>query len=146
MMRIFASYEDEHLRAYWDSTHAFPVSIAKRRASRYLDAFYTDRKQRRSRAGARWKSFLQQVLIGLIRGYCDLDLLLGPFFLHFPRPGEAGAWYPGVEDGADSADLLAALTIADTADRWRNHYRDVPEDHPALGIACLRGKFMPSSS
>ncbi|ETK95831.1 hypothetical protein L915_01279, partial [Phytophthora nicotianae] len=105
-----------------------------------------DRKQRRSRAGARWKSFLQQVLIGLIRGYCDLDLLLGPFFLHFPRPGEAGAWYPGVEDGADSADLLAALTIADTADRWRNHYRDVPEDHPALGIACLRGKFMPSSS
>ncbi|ETP27644.1 hypothetical protein F442_23080 [Phytophthora nicotianae P10297] len=146
MKRFYTSYEAEHLRAYWDSTHAFPVSISKRRASRYLDAFYTDRKQRRSRAGARWKSFLQQVLIGLLRGYCDLDLLLDPFFLHFPRPGEAGAWYPGIEYDADPADLLEALTITDAADRWRNHYRDVPEEHPALEIARLRGKFLSSSS
>ncbi|ETP28183.1 hypothetical protein F442_22530 [Phytophthora nicotianae P10297] len=145
-MRLYASYEDEHLRAYWDSTHAFPVSIAKRRARRYLDAFCTDHKQRRFRAGARWKSFLQQVLIGLLRGYCDLDLLLNPYFLYFPRPGEAGAWYLGIEDGADPADLLEALAITDAADRWRNHYRDVPEDHPALRIARLRGKFVSSSS
>ncbi|ETL24169.1 hypothetical protein L916_21819, partial [Phytophthora nicotianae] len=130
MMQLYAFYEDEHLQAYWDFAHAFPVSIAKRRASRYLDAFYTDRKQRRPRAGARGKSFLQEVLIGLLRGYCDLDLLLDPFFLHFPRPGEVGAWYPGIEDGADPADLLEALAISDG-----NHYRDVPEDHPALGIA-----------
>ncbi|ETI47480.1 hypothetical protein F443_08326 [Phytophthora nicotianae P1569] len=143
MKRLYASYEDEHLRAYWDSTHAFPVSITKRHTSRYLDAFYTDRKQRRSRAGARWKSFLQQVLIGLLRGYCDLDLLLDPFFVHFPRPGEEGAWYPGIEDGGDPADLLEALTITDTADRCHNLYRDVPEDHPALGIARLRGRSCP---
>ncbi|ETI54374.1 hypothetical protein F443_02792 [Phytophthora nicotianae P1569] len=97
MMRIYAYYEDEHLRAYWDST----VSVVKRRASRYLDAFYTDRK-----------------------------------------PIEAGAWYPG----ADPADLLEALAITNTADRWHNHYRDVPGDHPALGIARLPGKFVPSSS
>ncbi|ETN08850.1 hypothetical protein PPTG_22986 [Phytophthora nicotianae INRA-310] len=142
MKRLYASYEDEHLR---DSTHAFPVSITKRRASRYLDAFYTGRKQRRSRAGARWESFLQQVLIGLLRGYCDFDLLLDPFFLHFPRPGEAGAWYPGIEDGANPADLLEALTITDAVDSWRNHYCDVPEDHPAFGIALLRGKFLSSS-
>ncbi|ETL77439.1 hypothetical protein L917_21616 [Phytophthora nicotianae] len=122
------------------------MSITKRRASRHVDALYTDRKQRRPRAGARWKSFLQQVLIGLLQGYCDLDLLLDPFFLHFPRPGEAGAWYPGIEDGADPADLLEALTITDAADRWRNHYRDVPEDHPALEIARLRDKFVSSSS
>ncbi|ETO58803.1 hypothetical protein F444_22815 [Phytophthora nicotianae P1976] len=141
MMQLYAFYEDEHLQAYWDFTHAFPVSIAKRRASRYLDAFYTDRKQRRPRAGARGKSFLQEVLIGLLRGYCDLDLLLDPFFLHFPRPGEVGAWYPGIEDGADPADLLGALAISDG-----NHYRDVPEDHPALGIARLPGKFVSSSS
>ncbi|ETP46842.1 hypothetical protein F442_06985 [Phytophthora nicotianae P10297] len=146
MMRLYASYEDERRRAYWDSTHAFPVSIAKRRASRYLEAFYTDRKQRRYRVGARWKSFLQQVLIGMLRGYCDLDLLLDPFFLHFPRPGEAGAWYPGIEDGSDPADILEASTIMDAADRWRNHFRDVAGDCPALGIARLRGKFMPSSS
>ncbi|ETP28465.1 hypothetical protein F442_22239 [Phytophthora nicotianae P10297] len=101
MMRLYASYDDEHLRAYWDSIHAFSVSIAKRRASRYLEAFYTDRKQRRSRAGARWKSFLQHVLTGLLRGSCDMDLLLDPFFLKFPRPGEAGAWCSGIEDGAD---------------------------------------------
>ncbi|ETO58530.1 hypothetical protein F444_23091 [Phytophthora nicotianae P1976] len=146
MKQLDASFEAEHLRSSWDSTHAFPVSITKRRASRYLDAFYTDRKQRRSRAGARWKSFLQQVLVGLLRGYCDLDLLPDPFFLHFPRPGEAGAWYPGIKDGADPADLLEALTITDATDRWRNHNRDVPEEHPALEIARLRGKFLPSSS
>ncbi|ETP28066.1 hypothetical protein F442_22650, partial [Phytophthora nicotianae P10297] len=138
MKQLYASFEAEHLRSSWDSTHAFPVSITKRRASRYLDAFYTDRKQRRSRAGARWKSFLQQVLVGLLRGYCDLDLLPDPFFLHFPRPGEAGAWYPGIKDGADPADLLEALTITDATDRWRNHNRDVPEEHPALEIARLR--------
>ncbi|ETI33108.1 hypothetical protein F443_20185 [Phytophthora nicotianae P1569] len=140
------TFKDEHLRAYWDSTHAFPVSIAKRRASRYLDAFYTDRKKRRSRAGARWESFLQRVLIGLVRGYYDLDLLLDPFFLHFPRPGEAGPWYPGIEYGADPADLLEASTITDGADRWRNHYHDEPENHPALRIARLYGKLVPSSS
>ncbi|ETI30347.1 hypothetical protein L914_21756, partial [Phytophthora nicotianae] len=99
-----------------------------------------------SRAGARWKSFLQQVLIGLLRGSCDLDLLLDSFFLHFPRPGEAGAWYPGIEDGADPANLLKVLTITDATNRWRNNYRDEPEDHPALRIARLRGKFVSSSS
>ncbi|ETP28121.1 hypothetical protein F442_22592 [Phytophthora nicotianae P10297] len=103
MMRLNASYEDEHLRAYWDSTHAFPMSITKRRASRYLDGFCTDRKQHRSRAGARWKSFLQQVLIG-------------------------------------------ALAITNAADRWRNHFRNVPADHPSLGIARLPGKFVSFSS
>ncbi|ETI49111.1 hypothetical protein L917_06638 [Phytophthora nicotianae] len=75
-----------------------------------------------------------------IPGYRD------PFSLHFPRPGEAGAWYPGIEDGSDPADLLEASTIMDAADRWRNHFRDVAGDCPALGIARLRGKFMPSSS
>ncbi|ETN00749.1 hypothetical protein PPTG_17720 [Phytophthora nicotianae INRA-310] len=97
-------------------THAFPVSIAKRRANR------------------------------LLRGYCDLDLLLDPFFLQFPRPGEAEAWYPGIDGGADPADLLEALAITDAADRWRNHYRDVPGNHPALEIARLPGKFVSSSS
>ncbi|ETL86372.1 hypothetical protein L917_14194 [Phytophthora nicotianae] len=107
----------EILAAKIDPLRSGLVSIAKRRASRYLEVFYTDRKQRRSRAGAQWKSFLQQVLIGLLRGYCDLDLLLDPFFLHFSRPGEAGAWYPGIEDGADPADLLEALIITNAADR-----------------------------
>ncbi|ETL88250.1 hypothetical protein F442_13086 [Phytophthora nicotianae P10297] len=123
MMRLYASYEDEHLRAYLDSTHVFSVSITKRRANRYLGAFYTNRRQRRSSADARWKSFLQQVLIGLLQGYCDLDLLLDPFL---------GAWYPGIECGADPADLLKALADTDAADRWHNHFCDVPEDHPAL--------------
>ncbi|ETO75617.1 hypothetical protein F444_08828 [Phytophthora nicotianae P1976] len=116
---VLAAQIDPHtsdLRAYWDSTHTFQVSITKCRASRYLEAFYTDRKQRRSRAGARCKSFLQQVLICMLQGYCDLDLLLDPFFLHFPRQGEAGAWYPGIEDGADPEDLLKASIITDNTD------------------------------
>ncbi|KAI9990929.1 hypothetical protein PInf_018546 [Phytophthora infestans] len=33
---LYSTYEAEYHRAYWDSTHAFPASIAKRRASRYL--------------------------------------------------------------------------------------------------------------
>ncbi|ETM40422.1 hypothetical protein L914_13617 [Phytophthora nicotianae] len=93
------------------------VLAPRRRASRYLEAFYTDRKQRRSRPGDRWKSFLQQVFIGMLRGYCDLDLLLDQLFLHFPRQGEVGAWYPGIEDGADPADLLETLIITDTSDQ-----------------------------
>ncbi|ETK75602.1 hypothetical protein F441_18168 [Phytophthora nicotianae CJ01A1] len=51
MMPLIATYEDEQVRANLRSTHAFPVSIAKRRDYRYLEAFYTDRKQCRSRAG-----------------------------------------------------------------------------------------------
>ncbi|KAG2782319.1 hypothetical protein PC129_g14542 [Phytophthora cactorum] len=80
------------------------------------------------------------------RGLCDLDLLLDPFFLHFPRSGEAGNWYPGLEDGANPADLLEALVITDNADRWRNHYCDEPTMHPALRIAHLTGKFMASTA
>ncbi|ETN08084.1 hypothetical protein PPTG_23055 [Phytophthora nicotianae INRA-310] len=83
MMRIYASYEDEHLRAYWDSTHAFP--------------------------SRRPVEVVPSTGVALLSpGYCGLDLLLDPFFLHFPRPGEAGAWYPGVEDGVGPADLLEA--------------------------------------
>ncbi|KAG2919408.1 hypothetical protein PC117_g16774 [Phytophthora cactorum] len=59
LVRIYLTYEDEDRHAHWDSTHAFPISIAKRRQSRYLSGFYTNRKQRRSRAGPRWKVFLQ---------------------------------------------------------------------------------------
>ncbi|KAG3077738.1 hypothetical protein PI124_g20026 [Phytophthora idaei] len=78
----------------------------------------------------------------MLRGLCDLDLLLDLFFLHFPRSGEAGAWYPGLEAGTVPADLLEALAITDHADRWRNHYRDEPAMHPALQIERLTGKFM----
>ncbi|ETM47244.1 hypothetical protein L914_08025 [Phytophthora nicotianae] len=77
----------------------------------------------------------------LIASSVDPELALGGN-LSFNRPIEAGAWYPG----ADPADLLEALAITNTADRWHNHYRDVPGDHPALGIARLPGKFVPSSS
>ncbi|KAG3107569.1 hypothetical protein PI125_g12589 [Phytophthora idaei] len=83
----YSTYEDEYHRAHWDSTHAFPISIAKRHQSRYPSGFYTNRKQRRSRAGARWKVFLQLVLEGMRRGLCDLDQLLDPFFLHYPQRG-----------------------------------------------------------
>ncbi|KAG3103447.1 hypothetical protein PI124_g21219 [Phytophthora idaei] len=46
VVRVYSTYEDEHHRANWDSTHAFPISIAKRRQSRYLSGFYTNHKQR----------------------------------------------------------------------------------------------------
>jgi hypothetical protein len=112
------------------------------RASPYLDRFNRDRKQRRSRAGTRWKKILEIVLQGMIQGHCDLDLLLDPFLLHFPRKNaEDGAWYPGLGARVAPVDLLEALTLADTSDPWRNQFRDSPPDHPGLQVARLDGKF-----
>ncbi|KAG2856538.1 hypothetical protein PC110_g3792 [Phytophthora cactorum] len=146
VVRVYSTYEDEHHRANWDSTHAFPICIAKRRQSRYLSGFYTNHKQRRSRTEARWIGFLQLVFEGMRRGLCDLDILLDPFFLHFPRSGEAGVWYPGLEAGTKPADLLGALEIFDNADRWHNHYRGEPTMHPVLRTARLTGTFMSSTA
>ncbi|ETN11629.1 hypothetical protein PPTG_10465 [Phytophthora nicotianae INRA-310] len=89
-------------RAYWDSTHAFPVSIAKRRTSRYFDAS------------------------NLIASSVDQE----------PVPGGSRSFNRST----------GGLTSMDAADRWRNPYRDEPENHSALRIARLSGMFLSSSS
>ncbi|OWY90070.1 hypothetical protein PHMEG_00041972, partial [Phytophthora megakarya] len=91
------------LFAYWESTHRFAVSPALIRSDPYLALIVAERKNRRSHAGARWKQILQLFLIAMRECWCDLDLLLDPYFLHFPKRTDEVAWYPGIE--ARSANL-----------------------------------------
>ena len=109
----YLELESTHRQALWESTHAFPISPAQRRSERFMQTFWRQRKQRRSRFGARWKNFLKRILGGMIAGHCDLDILLDPFFLHYPRPHEERVWYPGLGHSNDPADLLEALDMAD---------------------------------
>ncbi|POM79881.1 Hypothetical protein PHPALM_2350 [Phytophthora palmivora] len=53
--------------------------------SPWLGSFAKQRNNRRSHAGNRWKRMLLTLIQAMIEGWCDLDLLLDPFFLHFPK-------------------------------------------------------------
>ncbi|KAL3659433.1 hypothetical protein V7S43_015704 [Phytophthora oleae] len=81
---------------------------------------------------------------GLKDGECDLDLLLDPYFLHFPVRGEQVQWYLGLGERQRPADLIAALRIVDAADPWRNQYRSDVADHPGSRLARLDRKFYPA--
>ena len=85
MDQMYHSLEHSHLQAIGESTHTFSISLKLRQKDRQLMTFWRQRKQRRSRFGARWKAFLKFLLSGMVAGYCDLDILLDPFFLHYPR-------------------------------------------------------------
>ena len=142
----YLELESTHRQALWESTHAFPISPAQRRSERFMQTFWRQRKQRRSRFGARWKNFLKRILGGMIAGHCDLDILLDPFFLHYPRPHEERVWYPGLGHSNDPADLLEALDMADQEDPWRNQFRNAYWDHPGSQIPRLQDKFKPAPS
>ena len=138
----YLEIESAHLQAIWESTHAFPISPSQRRSSTYFLNFWKQRKQRRSRFGARWKTFLKTILAGMIDGYCDLDIMLDPFFLHFPRPHESRIWYPGLGRTTDHADLIEALEIADREEPWRLQFRHTIRHHPGIFIPRIRNKFV----
>ncbi|POM77603.1 Hypothetical protein PHPALM_4990 [Phytophthora palmivora] len=84
-LRQYRDFEASELIAYWESTHKFPVTAAMIMQSPWLGAFAKQRHNRRSHAGNRWKRMLLTLIQAMIEGWCDLDLLLDPFFLHFPR-------------------------------------------------------------
>ncbi|OWZ18235.1 hypothetical protein PHMEG_0007716 [Phytophthora megakarya] len=99
-----------------------------------------------------WKQILQLFLIAMREGWCDLDLLLDPYFLHFPKRTDEVAWYAGIEalsaNRADPqlhrrepADPIEALAECDAADPWRTHYRLRHAGRPARRIARLAGIF-----
>ncbi|OWZ03490.1 hypothetical protein PHMEG_00024772 [Phytophthora megakarya] len=124
------------------------VSPALIRSNPYLALFVVNRKNRRSHAGAR-KQILRLFLITMREGWCDQDLLLDPYFLHFPKRTDKVAWYPGIEARSanladpqlhrrEPVDLIAALAEADP---WRTHYRLHHAIHPARWITRLAGKF-----
>ncbi|OWY95839.1 hypothetical protein PHMEG_00034054, partial [Phytophthora megakarya] len=152
LIERYSAVEFQDLIAYWESTHHFPVSSALIRSDPYLAAFLVERKNRQSHAGARWKQILRLFLIAMREGWCDLDLLLDPYFLHFPKRTVGVAWYPGIEarsaniadpqlNRREPADLIEALAECDAADPLRTHYRLHHAGHPARWIAHLASKF-----
>ena len=44
--------------------------------------------------GTRWKQLAKFIFQGMVKGHGDLDILLDPFFMHFPLPREERDWYP----------------------------------------------------
>ncbi|KAG1695475.1 hypothetical protein DVH05_019631 [Phytophthora capsici] len=140
-IRQYSAFEEEELQTFWESTHHFTITSQMRQHSSNLDQLCIDRKQRRSRAGPKWKKILAIILRGIVRGHCDIDLFLDPFILHFPRKSEQGTWYPGLGARNAPTDLLAALALVDVSEPWRNQFRSNPQDHPGLRVARLDGKF-----
>ncbi|KAE9319648.1 hypothetical protein PF008_g18218 [Phytophthora fragariae] len=118
----------------------------------WLAVYRKERNNRRSHAGNRWKAFLEVLIVAMREGWCNLDLLLDPFFLHFPKRSETVTWFPGLTARQanladptlhrhEPVDLLAALGEDNSADPWRNHFRDLPQQHPANSISRLTDKF-----
>ena len=89
---------------------------------------------------------MNTILNGLLAGLCNLDILLDPFFLHYPRPYVERVWYQGLEHSDEPTDLLEALYMADQEDPWRNQSRNDYWDHPGSQIPRLQNKFKPAPS
>ncbi|KAE9340800.1 hypothetical protein PR003_g10312 [Phytophthora rubi] len=146
------SHEAESLQSYWESTHSFSITHAMVKKHPWLAVYCKERNNRRSHAGNRWKAFLELLILAMREGWCDLDLLLDPFFLHFPKRSETVTWFPGLAarqanladpnlHRREPVDLLAALDEDNSVDPWRNHYRDLPQQHPANSLSRLTDKF-----
>ena len=142
---LYLEFEDRNRQALWESTHAIFLSSEQRASDPELDQLWKQRKQRRSRAGPRWKAILRFILQGMIAGHCDLDILLDPFFLHFPSFKEVSPWYPGFGCGPKGIpNLISALPLLDAAEPWRSQYSSSIAAYPGSSIVRLPGKFFPA--
>ncbi|OWZ01041.1 LOW QUALITY PROTEIN: hypothetical protein PHMEG_00027647 [Phytophthora megakarya] len=132
--------EEDHMIAYWESTHYLEITSAMTDADSDLFTYHQDRRQRRIRAGE-----------------TDIDLLLNPYFLHLPTKQDRVRWYHGSVSRAanlaqpsanlpDPADLIMALFECDQAGPWRNYYRDPGSVHPSRNIPRLVNKFNPPAA
>ncbi|KAE9038395.1 hypothetical protein PR001_g4362 [Phytophthora rubi] len=148
----YNSHEAESLQSYWESTHSFPITHAMVKKHPWLAVYRKERNNRRSHAGNRWKAFLELLILALREGWCALDLLLDPFFLHFPKRSETVTWFPCLTarqanladpnlHRREPVDLLAALDEDNSVDPWHKHYRDLPQQHPANSLSRLTDKF-----
>ena len=144
MSTVYSDFENRHRQALWEATHAIYLPVEQRERDPELVRIYQQRKQQRSRSGPRWKTVLQFILQGMINGYCDLDLFLDPFFMHFPSPVEMRRWYPGLGFSKKNIpNLILALTRLHSAEPWRNQFQSRIEDHPGSSIDCLSSKLFP---
>ncbi|KAG3101476.1 hypothetical protein PI124_g14692 [Phytophthora idaei] len=86
----YCQFETKHRMALWEGTHKFPIPRPKIAKSAWLADFNKKRGSRRRHAGADWKKILVIFILTMQDGWCDLDLLLDPFFLH-----DKVIWFPG---------------------------------------------------
>ncbi|KAI9987304.1 hypothetical protein PInf_023305 [Phytophthora infestans] len=143
-VRALRDFVSKHRVAIWEGIHRFPISRNQLQGSTWLSNFNKQRGNRRSHAGRAWKRVLA--------GWCDVDSLLDPSFLHLPRRGDKVAWFPGsvsrqanLEDPnllrPEPTSLLEALREIDEAEPWRIQFRGDLSQHPGRQIQRLVGKF-----
>ena len=137
----YEQFEEVHSQALWEATHCIWISKNQARANTVLASYYNARKKRRGRATRAWRQVVDMIYAGMAHGYCDIDILLDPFFRHLPRPRHPVYWYPGREDGSDPVDLLDALQVSDAAWPWLTQYRLSSEPHPGTLLPRIQGKF-----
>ncbi|KAI9979677.1 hypothetical protein PInf_028171 [Phytophthora infestans] len=153
--RAFRDFVSKHRVAIWEGTHRFPISRNQLQGSTWLSNFNKQRGNRRSHAGRAWKRVLVILVLAIQDGWCDVDILLDPSFLHLPRRGDKVAWFPGsvsrqanLEDPnlhrPEPTSLLEALREIDEAEPWRIQFRGDLSQHPGRQIQRLVGKFFNS--
>ncbi|OWY98156.1 hypothetical protein PHMEG_00031144 [Phytophthora megakarya] len=122
----YAALEEDHMIAYWESTHYFEITSAMTDADSDHFTYHQDQP--------------------------DIDFLLDPYFLHLPTKQDRVRWYPGSVSRAanltqptanlpEPTDLITVLFECDQEDPWRNHYRDPGSAHSSLSIPRLVNKF-----
>ncbi|GMF39343.1 unnamed protein product [Phytophthora fragariaefolia] len=89
LVQAYRDFETSALMSYWESTHSFPIPDSAVRREPWLGVYHKERKNRRSHAGRRWKTILELLIIAVREAWCDLDILLDPFFCTSPS-----AWRP----------------------------------------------------
>ncbi|KAF4127152.1 hypothetical protein GN958_ATG23660 [Phytophthora infestans] len=94
-VRAFRDFASKHRVAIWEGTHRFPISRNQLQGSTWLSNFNKQRGSRRSHAGRAWKRVLVILVLAIQDGWCDVDILLDPSFLHLPRRGDKVACFPG---------------------------------------------------
>ncbi|KAF4129172.1 hypothetical protein GN958_ATG21638 [Phytophthora infestans] len=151
-VRAFRDFASKHRVAIWEGTHRFPISRNQLQGLPWLSNFNKQRGNRRSHAGRAWKRVLVILVLAIQDGWCDVDILLDPSFLHLPRRGDKVAWFPGsvsrqanLEDPnlhrPEPTSLLEALREIDEAEPWRIQFRGDLSQHPGRQIQRLVGKF-----
>ncbi|KAF4132799.1 hypothetical protein GN958_ATG18010 [Phytophthora infestans] len=86
-VRAFRDFASKHRVAIWEGTHRFPISRNQLQGSTWLSNFNKQRGNRRSHAGRAWKRVLVILVLAIQDGWCDVDILLDPSFLHLPDAG-----------------------------------------------------------
>ncbi|GMF34952.1 unnamed protein product [Phytophthora fragariaefolia] len=148
LIRAYSDFEAIALMAYWETTHSFPILDPAVRRDPWLGIYRKERNNRRSHAGRRWKTIMELLIVAMRERWCDFDILLYPFFVHFTKRVETITWYPGVEsrqanltdpnhNRPEPTALLEALDECNAERVWRNHYQDMPQYHPARQIARI---------